>query len=93
MTTRDDMKSTGQERRHEPGLKLTHEERMTKFNQHEYGLCVSCDAGLDDRLGFTCDPRLPGGFAMMCNACCDYYNKVGYSSCGFGPFSNGLFKS
>ena len=89
MTTRQHVKSTAQERRHEP---LTHKERMTKFDQHKYGLCVSCDAGLDDRADFTCDPRLPGGFAMMCNACVEYYNKNGYTSCGFGPFSNAVFR-
>jgi hypothetical protein len=43
---------------------------------------------LDDPADFTCDPRLPGGFALMCTACIDYYNKNGYVSCGYGPFSN-----
>lgn len=92
MTTRQHVNSAAQERRHEPGIKLTHEERMTKFDQHKYGLCVSCDNGLDDRADFTCDPRLLSGFAMMCNACVDYYNKNGYTSCGFGPFSNAVFR-
>jgi hypothetical protein len=93
MTTRQHVNSVAtQEHRHEPGFKLTHEERMTKFDQHKHGLCVSCDVGLDDRADFACDPRLPGGFAMMCNACCDYYNKAGYVSCGFGPFSNAVFR-
>jgi hypothetical protein len=76
-----------------PELKLTHEQRKTKFDKHKYGLCVACDVGLDDRADFTCDPRLPGGFAMMCNACVEYYNKNGYMSCGFGPFSNNSFNS
>ena len=76
---------------HEPGFKLTHEERMKKFDEHQYGLCVTCDAGLDDRADFTCDPRAPGGFALMCNACGDYYNKNGYVSCGYGPFSNAAY--
>jgi hypothetical protein len=77
---------------HEPGFKLTHEERMKKCDQHKYGICVSCDAGLDDRADFTCDPRMPGGFALMCHACGDYYNKNGYVSCGYGPFSNAVYR-
>ena len=77
---------------HEPGFKLTQEERMKKFDEHKYGLCVTCDAGLDDRADFTCDPRNPGGFALMCNECGDYYNLNGYVSCGYGPFSNAAYK-
>ena len=76
---------------HEPGFKLTQEERMKKFDEHKYGLCVSCDAGLDDRADFMPDPRFPRGFALMCNACVDYYNEAGYVSCGYGPFSNAAF--
>ena len=76
---------------HKPGLKLTREERMTNFDKHQYGLCISCDAGLDDRADFTCDPRFPQGFALMCHACFNYYNKNGYTSCGLGPFSNAVF--
>jgi hypothetical protein len=78
---------------HQPGFKLTHEQRMEKCDRHKYGICVSCDAGLDDRADFTCDPRAPYGFALMCTACSDYYNKVGYVSCGYGPFSNAVWKS
>lgn len=59
--------------RHTPGFKLTHEERDSKSDQHQYGLCCSCDAGLDDRADFVCDPRGKGGFALMCNACDEYY--------------------
>jgi len=77
---------------HKPGFKLTHEERMTKCDQHKYGICVTCDAGLDDRADFTCDPRMPGGFALMCHGCFDYYNKNGYVSCGYGPFSNAAYR-
>ena len=77
---------------HVPGIKLTHEERMTKFDQHKYGVCVTCDTGLDDRADFTCDPRMPGGFSLMCHACSDYYNKNGYVSCGYGPFSNAAYR-
>lgn len=77
---------------HIPGFKLTHEERMKKCDQHKYGICVTCDTGLDDRADFTCDPRMPGGFALMCHACSDYYNKNGYVSCGYGPFSNAAYR-
>ena len=28
--------------------KLTQEERTKKFDEHDYGLCVSCDTGLDN---------------------------------------------
>lgn len=77
---------------HEPGFKLTQEERMKKFDKHKFGLCVSCDAGLDDRADFMPDPRFPKGFALMCNACVDYYNKAGYVGYGYGPFSNAAFQ-
>lgn len=77
---------------HVPGFKLTQEERMQKFDDHKFGLCVSCDAGLDDRADFMSDPRFPGGFALMCNACVEYYNKAGYVSCGYGPFSNAAYR-
>jgi len=77
---------------HAPGFKLTQEERMKKFDEHKYGMCVSCDAGLDDRATFQVDPRFPRGFAMMCNACIDYYNKAGYVSCGYGPFANAGYR-
>jgi hypothetical protein len=77
---------------HVPGFKLTQEERMQKFDDHKFGLCVSCDAGLDDRADFMSDPRFPGGFALMCNDCVDYYNKAGYMSGGYGPFSNAAFQ-
>ena len=77
---------------HAPGFKLTQEERMKKFDEHKYGMCVSCDAGLDDRATFQVDPRFPRGFAMMCNACIDYYNKAGYVSGGYGPFANAGYR-
>jgi hypothetical protein len=77
---------------HKPGFKLTQHERTKKFDEHDYGLCVSCDTGLDNKTDFISDPRLPGGFALMCNACFDYYNKNGYVGCGHGPFSNAIMK-
>jgi len=64
---------------HVPGYKLPVEERMQKFDQHEFGLCVSCDAGLDDRADFTRDP-VTNTSGLMCNDCVDYYEKAGYIS-------------
>lgn len=52
-----------------PSFKLTPEERDAKSDEHQYGLCCYCDAGLDDRADFVCDVRENGGFALMCNAC------------------------
>ncbi len=58
---------------HVPGYKLPVEERMQKFDQHKFGLCVSCDAGLDDYSDFVRDPVTftPG---LMCNDCVHFYN-------------------
>lgn len=78
--------------KHIPGFKLTEEQRTKKHDLHKFGLCCSCDAGLDDRADFVCDPRSPGGFALMCNDCFEYYNKNGYVSCGYGPFSNAAYR-
>jgi len=55
-------------KQHTPGFKLTEEERSKKHDLHQYGLCCSCDNGLDDRADFICDKA-----GLMCNACCDYY--------------------
>ena len=54
--------------KHTPGFKLTEEERAKKHDLHKFGLCCSCDNGLDDRADFICDKA-----GLMCNACCDYY--------------------
>jgi hypothetical protein len=54
--------------KHTPGFKLTEDERSKKHDLHKYGLCCSCDNGLDDRADFICDTA-----GLMCNACCDYY--------------------
>lgn len=61
---------------HEPGTKLSSEERMKKSDEHKYGLCCSCDQGLDDRADFVCDTHVDGRFALMCNACNEYYSLV-----------------
>ena len=54
--------------KHTPGFKLTEEERAKKHDQHKFGLCCDCDAGLDDRADFICDVS-----GLMCNACQAYY--------------------
>jgi hypothetical protein len=61
--------------RHTPGVKLTHEERMVKSDQHQFGLCCDCDAGLDDRSDF-----IIGNHAtytrLLCNDCSAYYAEA-----------------
>ena len=58
---------------HVPGFKLTSEQRDIKSDEHKYGLCCSCDAGLDDRADFVCQSKKDGELSLMCNACSDYY--------------------
>lgn len=55
-------------KKHTPGFKLTEAERDKKHDQYKYGLCCSCDEGLDDRADFVCDAK-----GLMCNACDAYY--------------------
>ena len=70
---------------HVPGYKLPLEERMKKFDEHKFGLCVSCDAGLDDRDDFMRDPvTLTCG--LMCHDCVHHYTKAGYVGCGYGHY-------
>ena len=38
--------------RHTPGVKLTQDQRDAKREQHKFGLCHKCDAGIDDRADF-----------------------------------------
>ena len=58
-------------RRHTPGLKLTEEERAEEHKKHKFGLCGSCDNGLDDDADWIVDKEV--GF--MCNACVAYYTE------------------
>ena len=61
--------------KHQPGFKLTEEERDIKSDEHKYGLCCSCDAGLDDRADFVCHSKKDGELSLMCNACDEYYTQ------------------
>jgi hypothetical protein len=60
-----------------PVIKLTPDDRAAKSDEHQFGLCCSCDAGLDDRADFHVDYRASGGFALMCHACAAYYTGAG----------------
>jgi len=60
-------------KQHAPGFKLTQEERDIKSDEHKYGLCCSCDAGLDDRADFVCHSKKDGELTLKCNDCDDYY--------------------
>lgn len=59
--------------KHVPGSKLTEEERDKICEQHQFGICCDCDAGLDDRSDFVMCQRDHGGYALMCNKCSEYY--------------------
>lgn len=53
-------------------FKLTPEERAIKSGKHKFGLCSSCDEGLDDRADFHAyfnDEKME----LTCNACDDYF--------------------
>ena len=70
--------------KHTPGFKLTNEDREIKIDQHKYGLCCTCDAGLDDRADFVCNIQMRDNlaaefFGLMCNACHDYYTGPSYA--------------
>jgi hypothetical protein len=58
--------------RHEPGIKLTELERTEKSCEHEFGICSSCDAGLDSQDDFVCSV-VADDVKVRCNACYDYY--------------------
>ena len=57
---------------HVPFMNLTKEQRAEKSKNFKFGLCCDCDAGLDDKSEFVCQPR-PNGSAIMCNACHNYH--------------------
>lgn len=73
----------GFEHQYVPCMNLTKEQRREKSDKFKFGLCCSCDAGLDDKSEFVCDPRPNGAFVLTCNAC-DGYNQRLYVGCGQG---------
>jgi exo-beta-1,3-glucanase (GH17 family) len=54
-------------------FKLTPEERRVKSGQHKFGLCDSCDAGLNDRADFHCHFN-ETKMTLTCNACDSYFS-------------------
>jgi hypothetical protein len=54
--------------RHTPGIKLTHEQRDAKSEQHKFGLCHKCDAGIDDRADFIIC-KYPTYVRIVCSDC------------------------
>ena len=64
--------------KHTPGIKLTDEERANKGINHTYGLCCSCDTGLDCCTDFIYYNHPSGAYALcMCVACNRYYTDTG----------------
>ena len=58
--------------KHKPTIKLTRIERDEKSCQHEFGICNTCDAGLDNRDDFVITV-VADGLNVRCNACEGYY--------------------
>lgn len=63
--------------RHTPGIKLTQDQRNAKSDQHKFGLCCDCDAGLDDRADFVVGKHTHIAFhRFLCNDCSAYYAEA-----------------
>jgi hypothetical protein len=60
--------------RHTPGIKLTQDQRDAKSEQHKFGLCCDCDAGLDDRADFVLRKHFIS--RLVCNDCSEYYTDA-----------------
>jgi hypothetical protein len=61
--------------RHTPGVKLSFEQRNQKSDQHKFGLCCDCDAGLDDRADFIVGKNATYT-RLLCNNCSAYYAEA-----------------
>ena len=61
--------------RHTPGIKLTQDQRDVKSDQHKFGLCCDCDAGLDDRADFIIGKHATHT-RLLCNDCSAYYTEA-----------------
>lgn len=55
-----------------PRIRLSQFERDEKSSQHKFGICCSCDAGLDDRADFAITV-VADGIKVRCNDCESYY--------------------
>jgi hypothetical protein len=55
-----------------PRIRLSQIEREEKSSQHKFGICCSCDAGLDDRADFAITV-VADGIKVRCNDCECYY--------------------
>ena len=57
---------------HQPVITLTEQEREEIYLQHEYGICSSCDTGLDDPADFV-SSVVADDLIVRCTACYHYY--------------------
>ena len=55
-----------------PVIKLTEIERAQKSCEHDFGICSSCDAGLDNHEDFV-SSIVADDMKVRCNACYHYY--------------------
>ena len=58
----------------EPVIKLTELERVIKSSEHEFGICDTCDTGLDNREDFVCSV-VEYVLHVRCNNCHYYYEE------------------
>ena len=54
-------------------VQLTKEQRDEKRCDYQFGLCDTCDAGLDDRGEVNFHYRADGTVETLCDACHNYY--------------------
>ena len=54
-------------------VQLTKEQRNEKRRNYQFGLCDTCDAGLDDRTEVNFHYHADGTVNTLCDACRDYY--------------------
>jgi len=59
---------------HTPVIKLTEIERAQKSCEHDFGICSSCDAGLDSHDDFVCS-YVADDMKVRCNACHNYFEE------------------
>ena len=57
-----------------PVIKLTELERVQKSSEHEFGICDTCDTGLDNREDFVCSV-VEYVLHVRCNNCHYYYEE------------------